>query len=110
MDVVLMKRTGIYFKLKPGAKEGYVKAHDEIWPEMREVLNMSGMKNYSIWNVDDKLFAYYEIEDESYMQNYLSQNEIYNKWRKVMEDFIYIDQETNVKEWSMNMVFYNKGN
>jgi L-rhamnose mutarotase len=109
MDVVLMKRVGMFFKLKPNAKEGYIKAHNEIWPEMRDVLNKSGIKNYSIWNVEGLLFAYYEIEDEKSMQKYLASSKTYGEWRNMMEKFVYIDPTTNIKEWPMEMVFFNQG-
>ena len=49
-------------RIAEGMKEEYVKRHDEIWPEMVEVLKSAGIKNYTIWNVGDTLFGYYECE------------------------------------------------
>lgn len=103
-----MKKVGIYFKLKPGAKEAYQKAHRMIWPGMRDVLDEAGICNYSIWNFEDKLFAYYEVKDEKRMERILSQSKIYNRWRDWMEEFVYQDV-SGTKEWSMEMVFYHKG-
>ena len=40
------------------ACDEYIKRHDEIWPEMTEMLNESGIHNYSIWNVGDELFVF----------------------------------------------------
>ena len=41
----------------------YKRRHDEIWPEMKEVLHEAGITNYSIWNVGDELFGYYECKN-----------------------------------------------
>ncbi len=36
-------------KIVPGMQEEYKKRHDNIWPEMKEVLADAGIVNYSIW-------------------------------------------------------------
>lgn len=104
-----MERVGIYFKLKPGSREEYIKQHQNIWPKMREVLNRAGICNYSIWNEGNMLFAYYEVSDKAYMEKVLQESEVYNRWRKLMEKYIYQEEETGKKEWFMEMVFLNKG-
>lgn len=104
-----MKRIGIYFRIKEGCREAYVQAHANIWPEMREVLDKAGICNYSIWNLGEMLFAYYEVEDEEHMNQVLASSEVYEKWRTYMEDFVYIEEGTGQKEWPMEMVFFNKG-
>lgn len=104
-----MVRKGIYFKLKPGARPGYVKAHEQIWPEMRRLLDEAGFRNYSIWNTEEKLFAYYELEDEVRTESILHNSSIYQKWRDQMEEYVYLDPQTGQKEWPMEMVFYHKG-
>ena len=48
--------------LKPGKKAEYIRRHDEIWPEMTEVLTRAGIRNYTIWCCGDELFGYYECE------------------------------------------------
>ena len=49
-------------KLIDGKKDEYIKRHDEIWNEMKAVLNEAGIKNYTIWCDGDDLFGYYECE------------------------------------------------
>lgn len=109
MDVVLMKRTGIFFKLKTGKKQDYIDVHHNIWPEVKEALDEAGICNYSIWNLGEMLFAYYEVEDEERMDRVLAGNEAYQRWRDFMEDFVYKEPLSGTKEWPMEMVFYNKG-
>lgn len=50
-------------KLKPGQEAEYKRKHDEIWPEMVEVLKRQGIRNYSIYRHGLTLFAYYEKDD-----------------------------------------------
>ena len=49
-------------KIVPGMQEEYKKRHDNIWPEMKEVLAKAGIVNYSIWMQGEELFGYYECE------------------------------------------------
>lgn len=46
--------------IKDGCLEEYKKRHDNIWDEMKKVLSDAGIVNYSIWNVGNELFGYYE--------------------------------------------------
>ena len=46
----------------PGKLEEYIRRHNEIWPEMKDVLHQAGIRNYTIWNVGNELFGYYECD------------------------------------------------
>ena len=48
--------------IKEGCLEEYIKRHDQIWPEMKDLLKKAGIKNYTIWNTGTELFGYYECE------------------------------------------------
>ena len=50
----------------PGKLAEYKRRHDDIWPEMRAVLAAAGIRNYTIWNVGDTLFGYYECDSVEY--------------------------------------------
>ena len=50
----------------PGKLAEYKRRHDEIWPEMTKVLNDAGIRNYTIWNIRNELFGYYECDDIEY--------------------------------------------
>ena len=47
-------------KLKPGNEAIYKKKHDEIWPEMLELMRRQGIRNFSIYRYGLTLFAYLE--------------------------------------------------
>lgn len=57
---------GFKMKLYEGQAEEYRKRHNELWPEMIDMIHEHGGKNYSIFLDEETnvLFGYIEIEDE----------------------------------------------
>ena len=55
--VVCMEKYAWRGKIVPGMQEEYKKRHDNIWPEMKEVLAKAGIVNYSIWMQGEELFG-----------------------------------------------------
>ena len=55
-----MKRFAFKMKLKPGLTEEYKRRHDEIWPELAQVLRAAGISDYSIFLDEETntLFAF----------------------------------------------------
>ncbi len=67
--------------LKPGMKEEYIKRHDELWPEMAELLQSAGIHNYTIWNIGDELFGYYECEKGvDYAEKVQAESPVVARW------------------------------
>ena len=60
-----MARVGFSMQLKPGNEVEYKKRHDEIWPELHDLLKEAGIRNYSIYRQGLTLFGYLEIDDPS---------------------------------------------
>jgi L-rhamnose mutarotase len=101
-----MTRRGIFFRIKPGNQAEYKRLHASVWPEVEEALRKSGIHNYSIWNLNDMLFSYYEVDDPNLCASLLAGNEYYQKWRKLMEEVVFVDRATGQKEWDMDIVFF----
>ncbi|MDD3140556.1 MAG: L-rhamnose mutarotase [Lachnospiraceae bacterium] len=57
---------GFKMKLYDGMAAEYEKRHNELWPEMVDMIHEYGGKNYTIfWDKETNiLFGYIEIEDE----------------------------------------------
>lgn len=86
------KRMAFIMHLKPGMKAEYKKRHDEIWPELKELLKETGIVEYSIF-LDEKtntLFAFQKTAGTVSSQD-LRDNPIVQKWWKYMSDIM----ETN---------------
>ena len=58
-----MARVAFMMKLKPGCEAIYKEKHDQIWPELVDVIQESGVRNFSIFRRDLDLFAYLEVDD-----------------------------------------------
>lgn len=77
-----------------GKLEEYKKRHDEIWPEMLEVLNAAGIKNYTIWNVGNELFGYYECESGvSHAAKIQSESPVVARWNEYMKDVMVMERD-----------------
>ncbi len=69
-----------------GMLEEYIRRHDGIWPEMVNVLKAAGVRNYSIWNVGNELFGYYECDDNEYAARMQTNSQVVARWGEYMKD------------------------
>lgn len=83
---------GFKMKLYEGQAAEYEKRHNQLWPEMKEMIHQYGGKNYSIfWDKDtNPLFGYIEIEDPALWAK-SADTPINRKWWDFMADIM----ETN---------------
>ncbi|NLJ94702.1 MAG: L-rhamnose mutarotase [Clostridiaceae bacterium] len=80
-------------RIKPGKLDEYIKRHDEIWPEMTEVLNQAGIHNYTIWNHSDQVIGYYECESVEYAAKVQSESSVVDRWNEYMEDVMEMEMD-----------------
>ena len=91
-----------------GKRDEYIKRHNEIWPELVKVLKNAGICNYSIWNVSNELFGYYECEKGvAYAAEVQSKSPVVDKWNEYMKDVMIMemDEKTGAQPL-MEQVFY----
>ena len=55
-----MPRYGMVLRVKPEATERYKQYHAAVWPEVLEMIEKCGIRNYSIYFKDGFLFSYFE--------------------------------------------------
>ncbi|MCF7933323.1 MAG: L-rhamnose mutarotase [Spirochaetia bacterium] len=84
-----MNRTAFKMKLAPGMKEEYRRRHDQLWPELRELLSESGVRDYSIFfdEETDTLFAVQKNIGDGGSQD-LGSLPIVQKWWAFMADIM----------------------
>jgi L-rhamnose mutarotase len=102
-----MNRTAFKMKMLPGFKEEYRRRHNEIWPELVELLKNEGIGNYSIFldEETDTLFAYQEQTGESSSQE-LGSTEIVKKWWKYMSDIMETNEDYSPVTRPLEQVFH----
>lgn len=71
----------------------YVRRHDEIWQEMKEVLHKAGIRNYTIWNVGNELFGYYECDDIEYAARVQRESDVVRRWDEYMSDILIMEKD-----------------
>ncbi len=104
-----MERYAWYAKVREGMLEEYQRRHDEIWPEMTEMLNEAGIHNYTIWNLGEHLFGYYECESIEHASKVQSGSEIDRKWSQYMQDVMIAEKDpVTGAQLLMKQVFFHK--
>lgn len=93
-----------------GKLDEYVKRHNEIWEEMKDVLRLAGITNYTIWNVGNELFGYYEckfgVEHAARVQR---ESEVVKIWNDYMKDILIMetDAETGAQPKLLNVFSFD---
>ena len=59
-----MKRFAFKMKLKPGTVAEYKKRHDEIWPELSDVIRAAGIADYSIF-LDEETLTLFAVQKQA---------------------------------------------
>ena len=102
-----MKRFAFRMKLKPGCRDEYRKRHDEIWPELADLIRSTGVCDYSIF-LDDStntLFAVQKQNGEASSQD-LGSNPVVKKWWEYMSDIMETNPDYSPVITPLEEVFY----
>jgi L-rhamnose mutarotase len=91
----------------PGMLEEYKRRHGQIWPEMTALLNEAGIHNYTIWNVGDELFGYYECESIEKASRVQTQSDVVKRWNESMKPLMRMVADGREGEGGMVNVFYH---
>ena len=87
-----MERYAWKAKVLEGKKNEYIKRHDELWQEMKDLLSDAGIKNYSIWLSGNELFGYYECEKGvAYAAKTQAESEVVDRWNEYMKDIMIME-------------------
>ena len=57
-----MERMALVYRLKPGQKEEYIRAHREIWPEITDMMRRGTVHEMSIFCRGDLLFCFASMD------------------------------------------------
>ena len=77
-----------------GMKDEYIRRHEQIWPEMVEVLKEAGIRNYTIWNVGNEVFGYYECEKGAeYAARVQAESPVVDRWNQYMEGVLIMEMD-----------------
>lgn len=84
-----MQRHAFKMYLNDGCEAEYIRRHDEIWPELADLLRAAGVSNYSI-HLDREtmvLFGYLERREDHAMDD-LPNHPVMKRWWAHMGDIM----------------------
>ncbi|MBZ9646469.1 L-rhamnose mutarotase [Sphingobium sp. 3R8] len=94
-------------QLKPGVVDEYRKRHDEIWPELSNLLSQAGIYDYSIF-LDEgtlSLFAVLKLRDEN-QRDALPGHPVMQRWWDHMAPLMEVQPGNQPKEWPLPLLFH----
>ncbi len=102
-----MHRIAIKMKIYPGQSEEYKRRHDELWPEVAELLKNSTVSDYSIFLDEETnfLFASLKVEDMAAF-NLIPQHPVIKRWWEYMADIMETNPDNSPVSIDLKEVFY----
>ena len=102
-----MARLAFKMKLFKGKEEEYKKRHDEIWPELKQLLKASGVSEYSIfWDKETNiLFGVLDTQNQLALDK-LPSEPIMKKWWAYMKDIMESNPDNSPVSVPLEEVFY----
>ena len=98
---------GFKMKLNDGMAEEYKKRHNQLWPEMKDIIHNHGGKNYSIFLDEETniLFGYIEIENEE-RWNKAGKTDVNQKWWDFMASIMETNDDNSPVSKDLELMFH----
>jgi L-rhamnose mutarotase len=102
-----MNTLAFRMKLKPGTTAEYRRRHDQLWPELGELLRASGIYDYSIFLDEETLhlFAVLKLRPD-HRNDELSAHPIMQRWWNHMADLMETEPDQRPRQWPLVPVFH----
>lgn len=105
-----MDKYAFKMQLRPGMEHAYKKAHDEIWPELVDLLIEAGVSDYSI-HFDPEthtLFAVLWRSDDQALER-LPESAVMRRWWAAMSEFLEMTDTGEPVAKPLRTVFHMRG-
>ncbi|WCT76251.1 L-rhamnose mutarotase [Novosphingobium humi] len=102
-----MQRFAFRMQLKPGMVDDYRHRHDEIWPELVDLLHDAGISDYSIF-LDEatlSLFAVLRLAEENRRES-LPDEPVMKLWWAAMAPLMEVEPDNRPREWPLVPMFH----
>lgn len=87
-------------RLRPDRVEDYVEAHAAVWPDVLDAITAAGIRDYSIWLFEDRVFAQYECDgDHEEALRIEAESEATQRWRALMREHFQPEVATDGVTW-----------
>jgi len=82
------ERTAFVLRVRPDKIEEYIRAHQDVWPEMLDALRGAGIRNYTIFRDGNRMFGYFEADDLAAAGRYLALQDVSTRWQDAMAELL----------------------
>ncbi|MGB2633719.1 MAG: L-rhamnose mutarotase [Candidatus Acidiferrum sp.] len=83
-----MQRVCFILQVKPERLEEYKERHHSVWPEMKNALQETGWRNYSLFlRPDGTLVGYLETDNFERARADMARRDVNSRWQTEMADF-----------------------
>lgn len=106
---IMTDKVAFTMKLKPNVIDEYKRRHDEIWPELVNLIRENGISDYSIFLDEPSLtlFAVQKVSSTTNSSNIkLRDNEIMKRWWAYMADLMETNDDKSPVTHSLQLVFH----
>ena len=87
-------------RLRPDRIDDYVTAHANVWPDVLAAIRAAGIRDYSIWLWQDRVFAQYEVDgDHEQALRIEAAAEATGRWRAAMRELFVPELATEGVTW-----------
>ena len=100
-----MRRAWV-MKLKAGNEALYKKRHDELWPEMRNLMEQGSVLSFSIYRYGLLLFAYQALSDDNASVPGSGTPEIVWRWWESMAPLMETNSDFSPVEEPLEEMFH----
>jgi len=102
-----MHRIAFKMQLYKGFEAEYKKRHDELWPELKQLLKDAGISDYSIFldETTNNLFGVMSAEDPARLAG-LPSTPVMQRWWKYMADVMESTPDNSPVQIPLKEVFY----
>lgn len=106
----MTKPIAFRMQLKPGVQAEYERRHDEIWPELSDLLTEAGIYDYSIFldASTDALFAVLRLRPDA-NRDALPSHPVMRRWWDYMADLMVVEPGNRPVEYPLRAVFHMAG-
>lgn len=103
----MSERHAFRMQLNPGMQAEYRKRHDEIWPELVELLHRAGVSNYDIW-LDEETNALFGIltRTDDHGMARLPLDPVMQRWWAHMADIMATNPDKSPVDVTLTRVFH----
>jgi L-rhamnose mutarotase len=102
-----MSRLAFKMTLHKGLEQEYKKRHDEIWPELQQLLKDTGISEYSIFldETTNSLFGFMKATNPMALDD-LPAQPVMQKWWAYMKDIMESNPDNSPVSIPLKEVFY----